>query len=222
MANRATSIARSLTAAVVSCALFATTIPAEADSLTIENLFVNYSTQTLNTATGTLDFDVVFADPFANPGNYNLFSIQILLNKLLGSTADFTLDWVETENTTAIGVDYWIPGPPTGNELASTQIGPQYRFEDFGFFFDQYNPVQDDVVAHYVFSFDADASDEFGDYSIDPGNALFNHFGSGFGVTHPTTIAPGAFEIRGIPEPTTLMLLSFGALLLSRRRRAAR
>ncbi len=207
-------------AAFVACALSA---PAHAADLTVEDLNVSYIQQSLNDAKGTVSFNLRFQSLGGDAGNYDLFSAQMLIQKLLaGTPAAFTLDEFETENTATLAPDYWIQNVPTGHQNASTQMaGTEFRFSDFVSVPEAITPTAGDIVARFVLHFEVASADGFGEYQVGAGLQHYNRFTADLVNFFPNTIEPGVFELVPIPEPSTLALLLAGLPLIRRRRNAA-
>jgi hypothetical protein len=206
-------------AALVACAVSA---PAGAAELSVEDLNVSYIQQTTTDAKGFVSFNLRFQALGGDPGNYDLFSAQVMISKLLaGAPATFTLDEFETENTAPLAPDYWIDSVPTGHQNASIQqLGTQFRFSDFVPIPQAITPNAGDIVAHYMFHFNVASPGGFGEYQIAAGLQQFNRFTADLVNFFPNTITPGIFILEPIPEPSTLAVVLIGTPLLRRRRRA--
>lgn len=185
--------------------------------LTVEDVLVSYATQTPASATGTLTFNIRFNDLDGDPGNYDFFSAQMMVSRILGApSGTLTLNEVVTEDTGPIGPMYWLPNPPTSFQNASTQ-GAEFRFSDFVSINQAIMPLPGDILAHYVINFELTSADQFGEYEIAAGSQAFNHFRSDLFNTFENTIAPAPIVL--IPEASTGLLLCFVAVALLRRRR---
>ncbi len=208
-------------ASVILCALLVVSSMAQAAELAIENVVVDYITQTASTATGTVTFDVTLASLGGDPGNYDRASVQVLISQTLkGGGGDVFSLSSATDDTAAIGQDYWlyIFGLPTGNEL-SYQTGNQFYFGDFISPGDGRTPSPADVIARFVLDFEADAPSGFGTYNIESGDADENEFGADLFFSYSNAITPNSFRIERLPEPSTAILFAvgFGSMLLLRR-----
>ncbi len=223
MRSRSARLSTRLVATLLLCALITAPSTARAAELDITDLMINYESQTATSAQGYVEFNLRFACFNNGPTMFDLFSAQVSLAKALpGAAAAFALDEFTTEDTAAIGPDYWLPNAPTGNEVASTQGPQEFRFRDLTSPSSPVMPEQDDIVAHFVIDFDIASGNQFGDYQIVSGSPASNFFSLGpliFNVEF-NTIAPTAFTLLPIPEPASgLLCLAAGALLLTRRPR---
>lgn len=214
-----------LRAMVLLCALSAAAPMAQAAELAIENVIVDYVTQTSSTASGTVTFDVTFSGLAGDAGNYDLAAVQVLISQTLKDVGGpvFSLSSL-TNNTASIGSAYWLFtfGLPTGNQLSNT-VGDEFYFGDFVSPALGRTPAPGELIARFVLGFEADELDEFGTYVIERGDASNNKFTADLFTTYPNTIAPASFNIQRLPEPSTVILLAagFAALLPRRRRRRA-
>lgn len=199
-------------------ASFAFPVFVRAAQLEVDDLFVNYATQTATDATGTISFSLRFSSLDGDPGGYDLVTTQVLLARMgIGSPAKFSLDESDTENTAAIGASYWLPSPPTLFQNAST-IGDEFRFSDFVSMTQAYTPDAGDVVARFFVNFTVDSVDEFGSYEIVRGDATHNFFGRDLTETVANEFDNAEFTLVPIPEPATVLPLVVGLCVLRRRR----
>lgn len=194
--------------------------PARAADLSVADINVLYTQQTLTQAEGTVTFNIRFQGLDGDPGNYDLFSAQVLIAKLLaGAQATFTLDEFETENTAPLAPDYWIQNVPTGHQNASLQqAGTQFRFSDFVPIPEGITPSPGEIVARFVVHFDVASPEAFGSYQVLAGQQQYNRFSADLVNHFHNSFAPGQFELQPIPEPATLALFLLGLPLLRRRR----
>ncbi|MCA9255822.1 MAG: PEP-CTERM sorting domain-containing protein [Phycisphaerales bacterium] len=201
-------------------ALFAATRLTNAAELDVSDLLVSYDTQTATSASGTISFTLRYAASGGDAGDYDLFSAQVLIARMgIGGDAKFTLNEAMTEDTGAIGADYWLPSPPTTFQNAST-IGDEFRFTDFVSVSQGRTPQVGDIVARFVIDFQAENTMQLGGYQIAAGDSAFNFFNSDFVNRYDNSIqlAASSFELLPVPEPATLVPL-LGSLIFLRRRR---
>lgn len=207
---------RAIFGVITICAVFAAAVPASGAELDVADLFVSYDTQTATSASGTISFNLRFASLGGDMGGFDLFSSQVLISRLGGGgIAKFTLDETSTEDTGAIGADYWLPSPPTTFQNAST-IGSEFRFTDFVSVSQDITPSAGDIVARFVIDFHADDAGALGDYQVAIGDAAFNYFNSDFVDRFDNTIDGATFQL--VPEPATLLPVLLSVVLLRRRR----
>ncbi|MFQ5502524.1 MAG: PEP-CTERM sorting domain-containing protein [Phycisphaerae bacterium] len=201
--------------ATLFCALAMSTTGARGAILTVEDVMPIFTTQTPTSAIGTLEFNLKFITFNGPPVEYDFFSSQMTVSRILGAPSGiFTLDEVSTEDTGPI-TPYWLPSPPTNFQNASTQ-GNEFRFSDFVSISQGHMPATGDILAHYVINFDI-SSAQFGEYEIGAGDPAFNLFRSDLVNPFPNTITPGTITL--IPEPSTGLMFCFVAVTLLRRRR---
>jgi len=206
--------------AAVAAVLLAATQLTKAAELDVADLLVSYDTQTATSASGTISFTLRYAAAGGDAGDYDLFSAQVLIARMgIGGDAKFTLNEALTEDTGAIGADYWLPAPPTTFQNAST-IGDEFRFTDFVSVSQGQTPQVGDIVARFVIDFQAENTMQLGGYRIAAGDSAFNFFNSDFVNRYDNSIqlASAEFELLPVPEPATLIPL-LGSLVFLRRRR---
>ncbi len=215
-------VRRSLAAGCL-CIVLSAPSNARAAQLDITDLMVIYDAQTETTAQGHVEFNLRFASFNNGPSMFDLFSAQVTLAKVPpGAAAAFALDEFATEDTAAIGPEYWLPDAPTGNEVASTQGPAEFRFRDLAPAGMPAMPEESDIVAHFVIDFDVVSADQFGGYQVGPGALPSNFFGLGplIILLEFNTLTTEEFAILPIPEPASgLLCLAAAGLVLARRQR---
>lgn len=166
-------------------------------------------------AGGLLSFDLVIS---STPPDTNASGFQCTIGV---SPAGLTLDADNSEAVTD-NPGYWIYGN-SGGAFAEIRDVNKYRFSDsvakataetllFGDIMARYAFIWDGVATDYTFALDLDIKESYillGIYG--PEEALLFNRGSYPGTSSSFTVT--------IPEPTTIVLLGLGGLLLGRSRK---
>lgn len=153
--------------------------------------------------------------------NAKILSLSVASETPLFIDATHSYDWVYTIASTTMGSMSLTNADALGGDIISSSFAVSYHVE-FSQVGGSGGPLSINGSDSYAFSGTPDWSNQFPDASTPPGGTNFVLGSNGTTIAGATLASSsGIFSsnVQSVPEPTTVSLLAFGALLALRRKR---